>query len=138
MPQAINKWGPLSAPVTQLTTGIDNQANTTRSFLFDVDNTANANLNLKIIITLASMTMVAGANLRFVARCKDGANYCNNNSEIGSVEVDSGTYAGRFCAILRLPDAGVWGIYMINNLGNSTPASGNTLRSWTFNELSDY
>jgi hypothetical protein len=133
------KWGPLSGETTVTpSTVLDNRATGSTTFLFDVVNTAG-NLNLEIIAAFGNFTALgAGASGRFVARRKDGSNYCDNNSEAANIDFPTGSnLTPRVCAQLRIPNAGTWGIYFISNLGTNTPLSGNSLKYSTYNEAAE-
>lgn len=134
------KWGALSSETT-VTPGtvLDNKATGSTSFLFDVENATNRNLNLEIIAVFGTFSALgAGANGRFVARRKDGSNYCDNNTESAPIDFPTGSnLTPRICAQLRIPNAGTWGIYFISNLGTNTPTTGNSIRYRTYNEAAE-
>ena len=133
---AIAKWSALSSESADLGTSVDNKSSSsTPIFIADIDNSSGATLYIEYFINFASINPTAGASITLVLRRKRGSSYAENNIETYTASpTGSGARAFSLHAAHRILNAGVYGLYWINNLGVTTAASGNNLFYRTWNE----
>ena len=131
---AVAKWSPLSTESSNLGTTVNNKSTGSTTLVADIDNTSGANLYLEIWIDLAAITLTGGPSLTLSLRRKRESTYADNAIETFTGAVPTGSVARSVHAVMRIPNAGIYGLYWTNNLGTTTAASGNNLYYRTWNE----
>ena len=118
-------WGPLGSESSNVAAAIAALTDTTTGFVVDIDNTGNTPghvyLALWIEINMTAAVLTGGSITLFLRR-KRGSDYAENNDGQLTIPVSSGTGLTRLSGIMQIPLRGIFGLYMRNNLGTSTPA----------------
>lgn len=107
----------------------------TSPVIADIDNSAAlpsgglVYLRLWITINMA-LAVSTGGSITLSLRRKRSGVYPDNNDEQVTIPVSSGTGLKTLSARMRIPDRDVYGLFLRNDLGNSTPAAGGVTINW--------
>jgi hypothetical protein len=127
-------WSGLSADSSDFGSTLNSKAQGTVTLVADITNTTAKDIYLGVRIEFASLTPTGAPSITLSLRRKSGSNYAENDSEIFTTAVSTGAGIKRLYAVMRIPNAGVYGLYWTNNLNVTTAASGNSLIYNTWNE----
>jgi hypothetical protein len=134
---AIATWSALEAEGSNVAgTALDNKATGTTTFIKDIDNIADKAIYLSLFFSFASFTPAGTTpSITVFLRRKRGGVYAENILERQELALTgSGTRPFSLNALLRIPNAEVYGLYWTSTLGANTAVSGNTLFERTWNE----
>jgi hypothetical protein len=129
------KWSALGSESANIAgTALDSKADGTTTFIADIDNTTNKDLYVQFWLALASVNPTTNKSVTLQLRRKRASTYADNASESLMITVNAGASAKNIDFVMRLPSAGIYGLFWTNGMGVASVASGNALYSQTWNE----
>jgi hypothetical protein len=128
------KWSALGSESSVAGTALDSKASGATTFVADYDNTTAKDIYLGIWVTLGSINASSGASITVSLRRKRSSTYADNDTEIVVIPINSGTSAKNAHAVIRIPNAGIYGVYWTNNTGTTSAATGNSMFLTPWNE----
>jgi hypothetical protein len=127
-------WSELSVDSSNLGSTLNSKVQGAVTLIADIANATPKDIYLEVWLDFASLNPTGAASITLSLRRKRGSDYAENSVETFTTAVSNGAAVKRLHVVMRIPNAGDYGLYWTNNLSVTTAASGNSLFYRTWNE----